>query len=904
MDRRWQIKFWVLIAALIGLAACLAVVFVRTIESSRSVEAWNHEYSTWHATQMEAEFWRLVETADRYALGDSAIDADALQERLDVMASRIAVFDAGRARTRLDEIPGAAANMAKVRQVLAEVGPRLAALTPGDRAGYAPLRAALGELGQPMKDLAIGYEHFEVTGSINEIQSLRGEFATGAALIGALVVIGIVLVGFLVTEIGARHRLIEAMRASQAQARAAREREEAALVESGRRFLAIARANPIAVLVADERDGTLRYANPAAITLLALPEAGLAGLRIDDFFPDRAALGRAVEGGRQGLTERYEIELRRRDGSEAPVELSARPLDYDGTPCLVYSVLDLTDKKAAEAEIERQRELIYHREKLGALGSLLAGVAHELNNPLSVVVAQAALLEELAPDPSIAARSGRVRAAAERCARIVKTFLAMARQRPPSRAAIDLNEAAGAALELLGYGLRTAGIEVERALAPDLPAIWGDPDQLSQVLTNLIVNAQQAMADWPGPRRITIATSFDAPAGMVELRMIDSGPGVPDKIKTRIFEPFFTTKPVGVGTGIGLSVCHGVVTSHGGTITVGDAPGGGTVFTLRLPLGTAQAAEPAKAAAPPAPATGGGQILVVDDEPEVGQSLADILASDGYRVDLAESAQAALDAVARHDYALVLSDVRMPGMSGIELYRRLATLRPELAERFIAITGDTLSASVRSFLDETGRPCIDKPFVPAEVRELVARCFAGQGPEHDLTRTRLIDLARDLGETVDYAAIRGDSLVFIDQIAGAQRLRAVSAVGEIFPLSCTANGKAFLAQLGDEAVEALIGRDYPARTPHTITDLAGLLTELARIRRAGYAVDREEHTVGICAVGVALRNRFGHPVAISVPVPTMRFQGREQAIGERLLRTKRQLEADFSTKPGATALSA
>ena len=191
------------------------------------------------------------------------------------------------------------------------------------------------------------------------------------------------------------------------------------------------------------------------------------------------------------------MRIRRRDGSEVPVALSVRALDYDGLPGLVLGLLDLSEKQAAEVEIERQREMIYQSEKLGALGSLLAGVAHELNNPLSVVVAQATLLQELATDAKTASRGEKIRLAAERCARIVKTFLAMARQKPPSRSAVDLNQVIDAALELLGYSLRTAGIDVRVDLERDMPAIWGDPDQISQVLINLIVNAQQALGECP-----------------------------------------------------------------------------------------------------------------------------------------------------------------------------------------------------------------------------------------------------------------------------------------------------------------------------------------------------------------------------------------------------------------------
>src|SRR5262249_32866016 len=162
---------------------------------------------------------------------------------------------------------------------------------------------------------------------------------------------------------------------------------------------------------------------------------------------------------------------------------------------------------------------------LGALGSLLAGVAHELNNPLSIVVAQATLLEEMIADERVAQRAEKIRTAAERCARIVKTFLAMARQRPPARTEVNVNQAVAAALELLGYGLRTAGIEVHSSLARSLPPIWADPDQISQILTNLIVNAQHALADWAGPRRLAVATAWDGLGGMVEISVVDSGPG-------------------------------------------------------------------------------------------------------------------------------------------------------------------------------------------------------------------------------------------------------------------------------------------------------------------------------------------------------------------------------------------
>ena len=163
-----------------------------------------------------------------------------------------------------------------------------------------------------------------------------------------------------------------------------------------------------------------------------------------------------------------------------------------------------------------------------------------------------------------------------------------------------------------------------------------------------------------------------------------------------------------------------------------------------------------------------------------------------------------------------------------------------------------------------------------------------------MARPHLEKLSQELEETVDLATIKKDQLIFIDQVIGSQRLRTVSAVGESFPLYCTANGKAYLAQLTDAAIEALIGRAYQPRTPQTRTRLDALLADIRVARRAGLAFDREEHTSGICAAGVALHDPLGNAVAISVPVPTQRFAEREKQIADRLLATKRAMETQMN----------
>jgi CheY-like chemotaxis protein len=359
---------------------------------------------------------------------------------------------------------------------------------------------------------------------------------------------------------------------------------------------------------------------------------------------------------------------------------------------------------------------------MSALGSLLAGVAHELNNPLSVVVGHASLLEDFATDAAIRDRALKIRTAADRCARIVRTFLAMARSKPRQRAAVQLNGTVREALEIVAYGLRTADVEVVRALAPDLPPVWADGDQLHQVFANLFVNAQQALQSVPPPRRLTVTSGFDADT--VWLEVADNGPGVPADIAHRIFEPFFTTKPQGVGTGVGLSVCHGIVAAHGGEIRLEPRADQGATFVVRLPRSAVEIAEsPIEA---PARRLRPAHILVVDDEPEVAELLIDILERDGHRVDRANSGREALTRLRYGEVDLILCDLRMPDLDGPALYRELTAQRPELLSRIVFITGDTLGADMTGFLTETGVRVLEKPLDPTAVTAKIEAFLASR----------------------------------------------------------------------------------------------------------------------------------------------------------------------------------
>jgi CheY-like chemotaxis protein len=336
------------------------------------------------------------------------------------------------------------------------------------------------------------------------------------------------------------------------------------------------------------------------------------------------------------------------------------------------------------------------------------------------VVGYAGLLEEMAPDEATRERAVKVRVAADRCARIVRTFLAMARNKPRVPGSVQLNEVVEAALEIVAYGLRTADIEVERDLAPNLPLVHGDADQLHQVLANLLVNAQQALQTVPPPRRLRAATGSDG--GTVWASITDNGPGIPPSIVNRIFDPFFTTKPQGVGTGVGLSVSHGIITAHGGQILVESEPASGSTFTVRLL--PARAARPEEAQAEPPRTHRRARILVVDDEPDIARLLTDILEGDGHQAASASSGREALDWLSGREVDLIISDLRMPDMDGPTLYRTLAERRPELLTRLVFITGDTLAADITGFLTETGANVLEKPLDPPDVSRRVQGLLA------------------------------------------------------------------------------------------------------------------------------------------------------------------------------------
>jgi len=379
--------------------------------------------------------------------------------------------------------------------------------------------------------------------------------------------------------------------------------------------------------------------------------------------------------------------------------------------------------EALEARIEERTHQLLEAEKLATMGNLLAGVAHELNSPLSVILGHVGLFAATATDDSTCARAREIGEAAERCVRIVRSFLTMARCHPPERGHVALNDLLRDAVELLAFELRIDNVDVQLDLESDLPLVWADGHQLNQVAVNLIANARQALRGAPPPRRLRLVTRYEAQRRRARIEVADTGPGIPLEIQARVFEPFFTTKPEGEGTGLGLALARGIIEGHGGAISVESRPGEGARFLIDLPVEAPPVTndEPETLdAALPVP---GKTILVVDDEPAVAALLAEGLSRDGYKVDTAANGAIALTKLAAHNYDLIISDSGMPVLSGPELYRELERREPHLARRFVFVTGDVLNSSTRAFVAQTGALQLEKPFTLESVKRVVRRAL-------------------------------------------------------------------------------------------------------------------------------------------------------------------------------------
>ncbi|SNS60535.1 hybrid sensor histidine kinase/response regulator [Tropicimonas sediminicola] len=426
---------------------------------------------------------------------------------------------------------------------------------------------------------------------------------------------------------------------------------------------------------------------------------------------------------KDGLVLDYKARFHRANGEPFWGAVSARMFDYEGRDVIVSYSRDLTEQIETEATFSRRRERLFQNEKLSALGGLLANVAHALNNPLSVVSGNALMLEEESQDPEVARKARRIGEAAAKCTDIVRTYLTMATKEDAALERSDINEIVGTALDVVRHELGEDGTVATADLAPELTQVLVDPDQMAQVVINLLQNAHAAISDAGKGSRIRVTTGAAPETGCIRLVVEDDGPGISEDIARKIFEPYFTTRGVGNGKGVGLTWCHSTLQAFDGQIHIDRTYRNGARFVIDLP---------AVKATPEATQEDGedettARILVVDDEPDVADLNAEILQRVGYEVTIAYSGAEAIEAMEGTAFDCILCDLNMPETDGRAVYDHVRRCHPDSLSKIGIVTGDTMGRASQTFLLEAARPYLEKPVSPTELRDFVAGILAGGG---------------------------------------------------------------------------------------------------------------------------------------------------------------------------------
>ena len=486
---------------------------------------------------------------------------------------------------------------------------------------------------------------------------------------------------------------------------------------------------PDAISVVD-RDGHVLDENSAGRTLVNAfreqAEGNDAGKRSAFAWLDATGLRVARENlaaAFDGELRRFEVPMQRPDGSEGTGQVLLAPVREGGRiPKVLALIRDITEQRRAQTQLQQA-------EKLAAMGQLVSGVAHEINNPAAIIsgFAQTLLLDQLGPEQRETVQM--MYDEATRIGRITSNLLAFARAGSKERTLVDLNDTVRRTYALRSYHLTTLNITVNLELDDDSPKAWANASEMQQMLLNLLINAEQALTGASGRRVITLRTG--TAEDRITLEVTDTGPGIPVEIQERIFDPFFTTKPEGEGTGLGLSICYGIVHDHGGRISVQSVPGHGATFTVHL-MRDARTRQRSTPAPMPIPAEarasdGALSILLVDDEEGLRRAVLSFLTRRGMHAIAVGDGGDALRVLRRERFDVIISDVRMPGMSGREFLERLRLEHPTMVSRLIFTTGDTFAADTSSLLRDAGVPSLVKPYDFAKLETMlheVARAAA------------------------------------------------------------------------------------------------------------------------------------------------------------------------------------
>jgi PAS domain S-box-containing protein len=551
-------------------------------------------------------------------------------------------------------------------------------------------------------------------GGIAVEQALSPERDLAAAV---LVIVGMVLVGArFVYSLRADRRYASLLENEVASQTRSLMDSLAGTAAAERHLRLVMEAVPDAVVVLD-REGHILESNGPARILLGVTDA--AGRHVFDLFDaDIAGVVRdKMEEAFRGDVQRFETRFRRPDGTRGLAAMLYAPVrEGSAIPRILALARDVTDQKRTEAQLQQA-------EKLTAIAHLVSGVAHEINNPAAIILgfAQTLLLDELKPEhremlEMVGEEAGRI-------GRITSNLLAFARAGGKQRTLVDLNDIVRRTFALRSYHLSTLNIAVTLELDAAEPKCWADPSELQQMLLNLLINAEQALVSVESRRAITVRTRSSEHEVVLELA--DSGPGIAPEVRGKVFDPFFTTKPEGVGTGLGLSICYGIAQDHGGHIAVESEPGHGARFWVTLPRDPRHEARTAPIAVPPvAPLTGVLTVLVVDDETALRNALLRFLDRRGIRGRGVADGVAALELLRQAEFDVIISDVRMPGMSGREFLEGLRRDRPDLVARLVFATGDTFAPETAALIRDAGVPTVTKPFDFAALEQVLRQVAA------------------------------------------------------------------------------------------------------------------------------------------------------------------------------------
>ena len=474
--------------------------------------------------------------------------------------------------------------------------------------------------------------------------------------------------------------------------------ERARLVEESRRLVRAVESTGEAVLITD-RHRRIVFVNEAFSHMFGYTHdelLGRDGLEFGSGMSDDWV--RDVQRTMIDRNWRGEAIARRKDGSTFPVSLHASLIRTEENR--IQGSVAIMEDISAEKDLQ---ERLQRTDRLAAAGELAAGVAHEVNNALTGILGQAESARDSTDVERLREAMASVELQGHRIADIVQGLLGFARPRPPQREPIDLRALVRDTLTLMAHDLGRSGIRSETRFATDLPPVLVDAKQIQQVLVNLFTNAIQAM-QVNGSGTLTI--NLHAQPGVVLLDVQDTGPGIAPDTVSRIFDPFFSTKPK--GTGLGLSVSFAIMRAHGGDLTVRSAPSGGTIFTLQLP------------AVADAATTEARTVLLVDDDDAVAETLNDMLTKEGLTVRRAATGQEALDVLAVEAFDVIFLDVRLPDISGPEIFARLAAERPTMARRVIFVTGGLWRIDSRGLREKLPpQTTLSKPCTAAQIREVL-----------------------------------------------------------------------------------------------------------------------------------------------------------------------------------------